>query len=176
MDGRIRLDLGAGDKKQEGWTSVDIRNDGGRVQPDVQADITKPLPFPDDYADEVRAIHVIEHFYSWEAPVIVAEWVRVLKPGGLMAIECPDFDKILALANVPNVPPSFTFWAIYGDPRHMSPEMMHKWCYSRKHLAALMEKVGLENIGVEPCRFHHPIRDMRLVGTKPKREPVIVAP
>lgn len=174
MDGTVRLDLGAGDKKQEGWISVDVRNDGGRVQPDIQADITKRLPFPDDYADEIRAIHVIEHFQVWDAPNIVREWVRVLRPGGAMAIECPDFDKILALANVPNVPPSFTFWAIYGDPRHHSPEMMHKWCYSRRHLSQVMEKAGLEGIGIEPCRFHHPIRDMRLVGFKPKS--AIVAP
>ena len=27
----------------------------------------RELPFPDNYADEARAIHIIEHFYPWEA-------------------------------------------------------------------------------------------------------------
>jgi len=151
-----------------GWTSVDIRNEGG-VQPDVVADISQRLPFDDDYADEIRAIHVIEHFQVWDAPNIVREWVRVLKPGGTLALECPDFDKVLALAQVPNVPPNFTFWAIYGDPRHREPKMMHHWCYSRKQLASVMEAAGIINVGIEPARFHHPIRDMRLSGQKPER-------
>lgn len=172
MAGRICLDLGVGDKKEKGWIGVDSRKEG-RVQPDVQADITQRLPFDDDYADEIRAIHIIEHFQVWDAPQIVTEWVRVLKPGGQLAIECPDFDKVIALANVPNIPPSFTFWAIYGDPRHKSPEMMHKWCYGRKHLSQVMELAGLVDMRIEPCRFHHPIRDMRIVGIKPERRIVL---
>lgn len=138
------------------------------MQPDIQADITQPLPFPDNYADEARAIHVIEHFWPWDTDAIVKEWVRVLKPGGQLAIECPDIDKVLALQNVPEVPPAFTFWALYGDPRHKSPEMMHRWCYSRKQIYMLMAGAGLENVRPEPVRFHQPIRDMRMVGNKPE--------
>lgn len=94
--------------------------------------------------------------------------MRVLKPGGQLAIECPDIDKVLALQNVPEVPPAFTFWALYGDPRHKSPEMMHRWCYNRKQIYMLMAGAGLENIRPEPVRFHQPIRDMRMVGNKPE--------
>ena len=47
------------------------------------------LPFPDGYADEARAIHVIEHFQVWDAPTAMAEWVRVLKPGGVLAATVP---------------------------------------------------------------------------------------
>jgi SAM-dependent methyltransferase len=165
--GRICLDLGVGDKKEKGWIGVDSRKEG-RVQPDVVADIAQRLPFDDDYADEIRAIHIIEHFWPWDVDGIVKEWVRVLKPGGKMAIECPDIDKVLALANVPQIPPSFTFWALYGDPRHKSPEMMHRWCYNNIQIARLLNNAGLERIAPEPVRFHHPVRDLRVVGYKPQ--------
>lgn len=125
------------------------------------------LPFPDDYADEARAIHVIEHFFPWDAPKVLREWVRVLKPGAELAIECPCLDKIIKLFDVPNVPPFMTYWGLYGDPRMEDPLMMHKWCYGETQLARLMASVGLVNIRGEPPRFHQPVRDMRIVGVKP---------
>lgn len=132
------------------------------------------MPLPDDYADEMRAIHVIEHVYAWEALPILKEWLRILKPGGQLAIECPDMQKVIALAAVPEVPPSMTWWAIYGDPNHKSPEMIHKWGYTKMSLLKVMTEAGFVGIHPEPVRFHHPIRDLRLVGSKPRSDRVIV--
>ena len=126
----------------------------------------RELPFPDNYADEARAIHVVEHFYPWEVLAIVKEWVRVLKPGAPLAIECPCLDKVLKLAEVPQIEPRYTYWAIYGDPRHMRPEMMHKWIYTQLSLTRLMAQAGLVNLRPEPPQFHFPVRDMRVVGDK----------
>ena len=176
VDGSIRLDLGCGDKREKGWIGVDVRNDGGRIQPDIIADISKPLPLPDDYADEMRAIHVIEHFWPWDVAEILKEWFRVLKPGGMLAIECPSIDKVLYLMQVPECPPSMTWWALYGDPRHKSPEMMHRWCYGKTQMARLMNEAGFVNIAPAPVRFHHPIRDMRMEGFKPFPTSRIVVP
>ena len=35
--------------------------------------------------------HVIEHFSHQEAPRIVGCWFRMLRPGGRVVMECPDF-------------------------------------------------------------------------------------
>ena len=139
------------------------------------ADLRK-LPFDDDYADEAMAIHVIEHFYAWEALDVMKEWVRVLKPGGVLAIECPCLDKVLALANVPECQPQYIHWALYGDPRYKDPAMVHKWAYTRIQLVKLMTQAGLVEIRPEPAQFHVPVRDMRMVGFKPMPERLIVAP
>jgi SAM-dependent methyltransferase len=187
VDGSIRLDLGCGDKKQEGWTSVDFgefertavhtakKYRVVAIKPDVSADL-RALPFPDNYADEARAIHVIEHFYPWEAEDLVREWVRVLKPGAPLALECPCLDKVMKLWDVPQVPPAMTYWALYGDPRYKEPLMAHHWCYSQMQLIKLMANAGLEDIRPEPVQFHHPIRDMRIVGNKPEAGQRVVLP
>lgn len=134
--------------------------------PDVEADL-RDLPFPDNYADEARAIHVIEHFQPWDAPRVLAEWVRVIKPGAQLAVECPCLDKIVKLFDVPNIPPFMTYWGLYGDPRLEDPLMMHHWCYTEHQLRVLMMKCGLEDVRGEVPRYHQVARDMRLVGTKP---------
>jgi predicted SAM-dependent methyltransferase len=185
MGGPIRLDLGAGTKRTAGWISVDLAvertaiSQGGvlketkvTLDPDVVSDI-RTLPFPDDFANLIRSIHVVEHFYVWEVPDILAEWARVLEPGGALILECPCLEKILKLYDVPNIPPYMTFWGLYGDPRLKDPLMTHKWCYTSTQLLGLMQEAGLVDIRQEPAQSHQPVRDMRLIGFKPKAEPIL---
>ena len=188
LGGPVRLDLGAGHKHEDGWVRVDFAvdrrkcgNDGGvtpvgaPILPDVEADL-RSLPFPDNYADEARAIHVIEHFQPWDAPTAVKEWVRVLKPGATLAIECPCLDKIIKLFDVPNVPPFMTYWGLYGDPRLEDPLMMHHWCYTEQQLRRLMASCGLVEVRGEIPQYHQPVRDMRVVGIKPAPKLSIITP
>jgi len=184
VDGSIRLDLGAGHVRQPGWISVDTVTERKTVfdgkqehgsktlTPEVSADLMA-LPFPDNYADEARAIHVIEHFYPWEAEPLLKEWFRVLKPGTQLAIECPCLEKVIALAQVPQCPPNLTYWALYGDPRYKEPAMMHRWCYGQTQLLKLMAQAGFINLRHEPPLFHIALRDQRVVGEKPEAEQLI---
>ncbi len=187
MGGPIRLDIGAGHQKAEGWVKLDLpverkkiatetgqpMDEARPLNPDVECDFFA-LPFPDDYADEARAIHVIEHIYPWDVDSTLKEWIRVLKPGGQLAIECPCLDKIVALYAVPKIPPHYTYWGLYGDPRLKDPLMMHKWCYGQDQLVHIMKVAGLETVRGQPPVFHKPIRDMRVVGNKPIPEPSLI--
>jgi hypothetical protein len=100
--------------------------------------------------------------------------VRVIKPGGALIVECPCIDKIIKLWEVPGVPPWLTYWGLYGDPRLGDPLMMHHWCYSVKQLMGLMMEAGLVDVRNDRPQFHQEVRDMRIVGWKPKEEPKIV--
>lgn len=193
-DSTIRLDLGAGDKIEPGWLRVDFQTErkilregeaaremlkGGEgntynTDPDIACDL-RAIPLPDDYADVARAIHVIEHFYPWEALPLLQEWLRVLKPGAELIIECPCFEKIMALCNVPEIPPNYTHWGLFGDPRYADPLMMHKWCYSTKQMLRLFAQAGFCELRAEPPKFHVPVRDLRVVGQKPVPEKLLVA-
>lgn len=170
--GLIRLNLGAGPKKWPGFVSVDLANNWSGVEPDVVADVTQPLPFGDGYADQVHAYHLLEHLDRWKVPGILKEWIRVLKPGGLLVLEMPCFDKICAyvahcmLDHAP-IDHRMSIWGLYGDPKYESQEMMHKWCYSWVELEQVMTEAGLVDLKREKPQTHQVNRDMRMVGTKP---------
>lgn len=85
----LRLNLGAGDSKIEGFTSVDLYDD----EADVRADICD-LPFPDESVDEIVAYQVIEHVPYQRSEQMFGEMYRVLKPGGTVILETPDVDII----------------------------------------------------------------------------------
>lgn len=82
---KIKLNLGCGDQIFPEYINVDLYCD----KADIKADV-KILPFEDNYADEVYSSHVIEHFDFKESWDVLAEWKRVLKPGGVLVIETPD--------------------------------------------------------------------------------------
>lgn len=74
----------------------------------------------------------------------MADWVRVLKPGGLLVLELPCLDKILRLfayfvREKKPIDPRLTVWGLYGDPRYENEAMTHKWCYSVGELRQIME-------------------------------------
>src|SRR6202012_3650744 len=86
----MKLNLGCGDKILEGFVNVDVVESRAGKSPDVICDLHQLTPFEDGSADEIMAIHVVEHFWRWEVVDIRKEWVRVLKPGGKMILECPN--------------------------------------------------------------------------------------
>lgn len=68
---------------------VDITASRAGVSPDLQCALRDHRsPIPEDAADEILAVHVIEPFWRREVVDVLREWMRVLKPGGLMILEC----------------------------------------------------------------------------------------
>lgn len=157
--------LGCGERHWDGWIGVDLN-----PQAELQADI-RALPIAEDTADAVAAIHVLEHFYLWEAKPLLMEWKRILKPGGRMIIEVPCLDKIfLYIADCINHKKDahsfMTLNAFYGDPWHTDPVMMHKWGYTIGALRGLLEEVGMHDIQQPQPRYHFRFRDMRFESVK----------
>jgi SAM-dependent methyltransferase len=163
----IRLNLGCGNKILAGYINCDLSGNYSDINPDVSCDIRK-LPFNDDYADEVLAVHVLEHFYVWEVEDILNEWIRVLKPGGKLIVELPSLDKIInSFIRFDGRPPiNIGMWGLYGEPRYKDEKMCHRWCYSESSLAALLQTVGLTKIKSMIPKFHVAIRDMRMEAIK----------
>jgi len=82
-----KLNLGAGDTKFEGYTSVDKYDKAA----DVQADICE-LPFEDNSIDGIIAYQVIEHIPYNQTEAMFKEMHRVLKQNCEALIECPDIE------------------------------------------------------------------------------------
>lgn len=86
-EGPIRLNIGAGDHGIPGFVSIDQKygHDAARLE------------YANDSVDEIYASHVLEHFQIDMVPRVLAEWVRVLKPGGRIRIAVPSVERALKL-------------------------------------------------------------------------------
>lgn len=170
-----RLNLGCGDKILDNYINVDVAPSRAGKKPNVLCDLHRLEPFANDSADEILSVHVIEHFWRWEVVDILKEWVRVLKPGGKLILECPNLTSACqAFLNAPlqrsraDQNGQTTMWVFYGDPGWKDPLMVHRWGYTPESLGEVMREAGLIDIRQEPAQFKlREPRDMRMVGMKP---------
>ena len=97
----MKINYGCGRRVLNGWTNVDaVVNPRAPRAPEVLHALTfndegwiiEPTPLPNDCADELMAAHVIEHFAEWQAPFVMLEWKRLLKPGGKLVLELPNIE------------------------------------------------------------------------------------
>jgi hypothetical protein len=83
----LRLNLGCGQVKMDGYTGVDRSSDCGA---DVVHDLTSmPWPFESDSVEEARASHFLEHLTGVQRMAFMDELWRVLKPQGAATIITP---------------------------------------------------------------------------------------
>jgi predicted SAM-dependent methyltransferase len=158
----LRLNLGSGSKRPPGYVNVDLPGSGADVECDIRA-----LPYADGAADEVLAVHVLEHIPVADVAAVVTEWARVLKTGGRMVLELPCREKVFGFIAQGVTDPRLVLFPLYGDPRtHRTVADVHRWCWSKLEVAMLMRDAGLVDVTSEPPQFHVPMRDMRIVGVK----------
>lgn len=171
---KVRINLGCGDKIIEGYINVDVVESRAGKKPDIICDLHKLDIFENNFADEVMAIHVIEHFWQWEINDILLEWKRILKNNGKLILECPnlitaahEFIKNPDLNALGGKEGQRSMWVFYGDPAWKDPYMIHRWGYTPKSLAFALHKAGFKEIKQEPAQFKlKEPRDMRITALK----------
>ena len=128
----IRLNLGAGDTKIEGFIPID-RKLGSEVY---------PLPqYADGSVDEIRASHILEHATYAQAKDWLGEWVRVLKPGGSIRIAVPDAQK--ALSELVGNNDEWRFHLMGGQT---TDDDFHRSAWAEPVLRGFMTEAGIGNI------------------------------
>lgn len=156
----LRLNIGGALGEQlPGFTVVD-RKSGGEAY---------PLNYPDNSADEIRASHVLEHFSHRKTHEVLADWLRVLKPGGRLRLAVPDWDWCIAQQQQGgNGYPIEQF--IMGG--HADTDDHHGTLFTERKLRALMRIAGLRRVR----RWKSNIKDcaslpvsLNLEGYKPEK-------
>lgn len=103
-DAPFRLHVG-GKQPKEGWKILNIQP-GQHV--DYLGSCTDMASIPDNCVSEIYASHVLEHMsYRLELPTVLANFLRVLVPGGTLSVSVPDLDTLVD---------------IYRDPKASSKE------------------------------------------------------
>jgi SAM-dependent methyltransferase len=106
----LKLDLGCGKNKREGFLGVDSRDFPGV---DQVVDLRGPWPWKDSSVDEVHCSHFVEHLTAAERIHFVNELHRVLKPGAPAQIIVPHWNSHRA----------------YGDLTHQWPPVSEMWFF-----------------------------------------------
>lgn len=91
----VKLDLGCGANKKEGYTGVDkAQIEGVDVVWDLRV---SPWPFENESVDEVRCSHFFEHLTGEERILFMNELQRILKVGGKAEVICPYYSSMRAV-------------------------------------------------------------------------------
>lgn len=85
----MKLNLGSGGDRRDGWVNVDLRPEVA----DVVCDISK-LPYRDGEVDEILASDIAEHFPRQRLADLFAEWRRVLRPDGTLTLRVPNLLRL----------------------------------------------------------------------------------
>jgi len=109
----MKLLLGCGEERREGWTRVDVCPE---VQPDVVLDLeVRPWPWESGSAEQIVAMDVLEHLD--DVVGFMDECWRVLRPGGTLTVRVPDWQSLNAWGD-PTHKRAFTRTTFtYFDPR-----------------------------------------------------------
>lgn len=172
----MRINFWCGRQVLDGWFNVDaVRHPKAPRDPELLHAFTfasdgaleNPLPLQDGEAEELQAMHALEHVYAWEAPHLLAEWRRLLRPGGLLVLELPDLEHA-ARNLLAGAKDQLCMWPLYGDPATKDPYMCHRFGYTRRTLAQLLLDNGFDGIVHAAPRTHgaRENRDMRVEARK----------
>jgi hypothetical protein len=165
----VRLHLGCGDERRDGWLDVDIDPD---TQPDILASVESLPMLGDGSVDEIEACHLFEHLTYDQALAALREWHRVLRPGGLLQLELPNLDACVRMLGRNFDPQGYDIGliGIFGYPPEIGltpSSWSHQWGWTPETLEAALLDVGFREVEQVPITQTWRVaarydRDMRL--------------
>jgi len=101
----------------------------------------------DNTVDQIYTSHTFEYFDRSEAVQVLAEWCRVLKPGGDLFITVPDFDKLIEIYDTTRqlqhvIGPLFGRW----DNQNASSPIYHKTVWNFADLKYSLDFSGFTGV------------------------------
>lgn len=138
----MRINLGSGQRKFDGWTNVDINP---HWNPDVVADGASMPMFADNSAELIVSHHNLEHYGCGEASPMLRECLRILEPGGSMIVCVPDMRKLAGGWLAGRISTQIYMTNVYGA--YMNSEAdRHKWGFDEAALREFLLSCGFSHV------------------------------
>lgn len=106
MSAKIILHVGPGHRENgaklpavfqtNSWKEIRLDIDPAN-EPDVVGSMLDMGDVADGTVDAIYSAHNIEHVYAHEVSLVLKEFLRVLKPKGLLVVTCPDLQTVCQL-------------------------------------------------------------------------------
>jgi predicted SAM-dependent methyltransferase len=154
----IKLNVGSGEYPVEGYVNIDKYYD----KADVKADALH-LPYENESVQEVLSSHLLEHFNKFEVKSALMEWYRVLKYGGKLVLEVPDFESIVQHWLDTDDKLGFAMDTIFGLQTRDGEE--HKIGFTKDILRDLLLDVGFTDFEMSNT-FSHAQDCIKVVANK----------
>lgn len=135
----MKLHIGCANRYFKGWTNLDIRPGVG----DVTDDASKLTSIVNNSYDIIYASHLLEHFGRKEVAKILKVWFSKLKPGGILRLSVPDFEKVIFMYKK-GTGLDVLMGHIMGGQRDKYD--YHKFMFDKKLLTDLLLKTGFREV------------------------------
>jgi predicted SAM-dependent methyltransferase len=146
----MKLHLGCGKRNLKGYVHVDIEN---YDHIDHVSSIDNLAFIEDSSVSEIYSSHAFEYFDRVQSISVLAEWHRVLEPGGELYLTVPNFRSLIEIYTVTNdlnaiIGPLFGRWE-NGDNT-----IYHRTTWDFQSLSSRLEEVGFLQISsFDPVAF-----------------------
>ncbi|MBI1173568.1 methyltransferase domain-containing protein [bacterium] len=142
------------------WRESRLDIDPG-VAPDIVASITDMSVVPTASVEAIWSAHNLEHLAAHEVPLALAEFHRVLAPGGFALVTMPDLQQVAALvaegrledpAYMSAMGPIAALDMLYGHGASIAAGnvfMGHRTGFVAATLARHLENAGFQNVRVQ---------------------------
>lgn len=156
------------------WLEVRLDIDPNN-EPDIIGSMLDMAAVDSDSIDAIYSAHNIEHVYAHEVPLVLREFLRVLKVNGFLLITCPDLQTVCALvaddkltdaAYISKAGIITPLDILYGHREALAQGnlyMAHKCGFTEKTLTQALQASGFKSIAAmrRPKGF-----DLWVVATK----------
>jgi predicted SAM-dependent methyltransferase len=142
---RRGLHLGAAGTKLEGLVNCDLFDPAA----DRKVDATDLTEFADSSVDLIEHHHMIEHLSLEQVDRALREWARVLVPGGILVMTCPDLLRVclvylkhraINLIRPRDYELEYVIRMLVGSQEHEG--MFHKSHYDARRMRKLLPEHG----------------------------------
>lgn len=143
--------------KTEEWQEVRLDIDPAN-QSDILGSMLDMPAVADASVDAIYSSHNIEHVYAHEIPILLKEFLRVLRPEGFLLVTCPDLqtaaqmiadDRLTEPAYQSPAGPITPLDILYGYRPFLSQGnvyMLHKCGFTLKVLLATLQANGFPSV------------------------------
>jgi len=140
----MKLHLGSGDVRLDGWLNVDLN----AANADLHLDLRGKLPFEDESIEYIFSEHFIEHIPREDALSFLKECRRVLKRNGVLRLSTPNL-KFLVLSYLScNIGEWEDWWQPANPCRLMNEGMRfwgHEFLYDAEELIESLREAGFKS-------------------------------
>ena len=143
----MKLHLGCWHRFIPGFIHVDLCD---MEHIDYKSSIDNLSMFEDNSISLIYSSHSFEYFDKIKAGDVLAEWCRVLKPGGTLRLAVPDFDQLIEVYSKTNnldaiLGPLYGRMIINTD-NGKKVTLYHKTVYNFESLKTILNKHGFFNV------------------------------